>query len=538
MSKVSTNILRLLLLVLIFALSLCSCDLISNFQTPSEVPDQETNAPPAEEDAPCGHYVTSTKGKLDAGCTSDGYTGDEVCFACEEVITKGTVIPAAHSYKDGVCSACGESDPNYTKPDDTHTHSYTAVVTAPTCTAEGFTTYTCSCKSSYVSDKTASLGHRFASGTCTVCGENDPNYGEPILGPFDYSKIPEYSGNHYVVINGNDPYFTSDEITDTSFEHYGELDSLNRATLAYACLGSDLFPTGTRPSLSYEPTGWVQKNYPSNVISTSQIYNRSHLISWALAGEGNNKQNLITGTPYFNQMGMQIFENQILDYIRETNNHVMYRVTPIYVGNELVARGALMEGWSVEDNGAAICFCVFMYNVQPGITINYATGDNYQTESGEDTEKKNTATLVTDISDIKAGDKIIIVSSSANYALSTTQNKNNRVAAAIEKDGNTVTFGDDIQIITVGSGLVSGTYSFAVDEGYLYSASSSANYLKTQSTLSENGSWKIEIKANGVATVKSAGSYTRNWLRFNSQYVLFSSYASGQGDICIYIVNE
>ena len=431
---------------------------------------------PNEEATPCGHYVTTQEGKREATCSEAGYTGDKVCYSCKEVIKKGSVIEKLpHTYKDGKCSVCGVSDPDFTGS---------------------------------------------------------------VTGPFDYSKVPEYSGEHYVVINGNTPYFDDNDITDVSFETYSDLDSLGRATLAYACLGRDLMPTGQRPSISYNPTGWKQNSYPTNVVPQTQIYNRSHLIAWALAGEGNNKNNLITGTPYFNQLGMQIFENQVLDYIKETGNHVMYRVTPVYVGNELVARGVLMEGRSVEDNGDGICFCVFMYNVQPGVVIDYATGENYLEKNDSD-ENTNIATLVTNINDLKAGDKIIIVAANANYALGESSSSgNNMVAIAIEKSGNTVSFGSDVQIITIGNGRSAGSYSLGVNGGYLFSASSSKNHLKTESSLSDNSSWKIEISASGIATVKSQGSNSRNWLRYNDQNVIFSSYGSGQQDILIYIVNE
>ena len=244
----------------------------------------------------------------------------------------------------------------------------------------------------------------------------------------------------------------------------------------------------------------------------------------------------MTGTPYFNQIGMQIFENQVLDYIRETGNHVMYRVTPIFVGDNLLANGVLMEGWSVEDNGDGICFCVFMYNVQPGVILEYETGNNYLPESDE--EKSNSATLLTDASELKPGDKIIIVAKNANYALGgISSSGNNMVAIEIQKDGNTVYYSDDVMVITVVEGKTEGTIAFALDGGYLYAASSSKNYLKVESTLSANSSWSVSI-TNGAATIKSTGSYTRNWLRFNSSNVIFSCYASGQQDICIFVVNE
>ncbi len=197
---------------------------------------------------------------------------------------------------------------------------------------------------------------------------------EDIPEEFKDYNIPAYSGNKYAEINGNVPYFKNEDYTTISYEHYSVLDSLGRCGIATACIGKDLMPTGTRGDLHTNPTGWVQATYDS--LNLQYLYNRSHLIGWQLTGEDDNKQNLITGTRFFNQLGMLPFENMIADYIKETNNHVLYRVTPVFVGNELVARGVLMEAWSVEDNGDGICFNVFVYNVQPGVKIDYATGNS------------------------------------------------------------------------------------------------------------------------------------------------------------------
>ena len=189
-----------------------------------------------------------------------------------------------------------------------------------------------------------------------------------------YPGIPAFSGEKYVAINGNVPYFTKEDYTTTSYESYAVLDSLGRCGVAVACLGRDLMPTGTRGDLSTTPSGWMQASY--DIVDGRYLYNRSHLIGWQLTGEDDNKLNLITGTRFCNQLGMLPFENMVADYIKETNNHVLYRVTPLFIGNELVARGVLMEAWSVEDNGDGICFNVFIYNAQPGIIIDYATGSS------------------------------------------------------------------------------------------------------------------------------------------------------------------
>ena len=190
------------------------------------------------------------------------------------------------------------------------------------------------------------------------------------------SEIPEFSGKPYVVINDNVPFFTEDELALEPFEEYDELDSLNRCGVTFACISPELMPTGDRGDIgSVYPSGWVQAKY--DIVDGGYLYNRCHLIGFQLTAENANKRNLITGTRYMNVVGMLPFENMVADYIRETRDNVLYRVTPIFEGSNLVASGVLMEGMSVEDNGEDICFCVYVYNVQPGITIDYETGESW-----------------------------------------------------------------------------------------------------------------------------------------------------------------
>lgn len=197
--------------------------------------------------------------------------------------------------------------------------------------------------------------------------------------------IPDYSGEAYVELNGGRPYFTADEIVDQSYEYYSALDAIGRCGYTMACIGRDIMPTEDRESISsVKPSGWINKRYDTELVDGGYIYNRCHLIGFQLTGENANKYNLITGTRYLNIEGMLPFENMVADYVKETGNHVMYRVTPIFVGSNLLASGVKIEGWSVEDGGEGICFCVFAYNVQPGITINYATGDNSLSENGSE----------------------------------------------------------------------------------------------------------------------------------------------------------
>ena len=198
---------------------------------------------------------------------------------------------------------------------------------------------------------------------------------------FSIWEIPAYSGMPYTEVNGNKPYFTEADLTTQSFETYSELDSLGRCGVAYANVGQDLMPTEPRGEIgAVKPSGWHLVKYDN--VDGKYLYNRCHLIAYMLAAENANPQNLITGTRYLNVQGMLPFETKVCDYVKNTGNHVLYRVTPIFDGDNLLADGVLMEAYSVEDAGEGISFCVFAYNVQPGIGIDYATGDNWAEGSG------------------------------------------------------------------------------------------------------------------------------------------------------------
>ena len=209
---------------------------------------------------------------------------------------------------------------------------------------------------------------------------------------FSLSDVPAYSGKAYTSVNGNVPYFSAAELTTQSFETYSDLDSLGRCGVTYACIGKDLMPTKERGSIGMvKPTGWHTVRY-DDLVDGKYLYNRCHLIGYQLTGENANTKNLITGTRYLNIEGMLPFENMVADYIQETNNHVLYRVTPIFEGNNLLANGVLMEGYSVEDKGAGVSYCVFAYNVQLGIEIDYATGESKLADGAQQEEQK-TATV-------------------------------------------------------------------------------------------------------------------------------------------------
>ena len=206
--------------------------------------------------------------------------------------------------------------------------------------------------------------------------------------------IPDITDQTFVTLSDNIPAFSEDQIVNESYEKYSELDSLGRCGVAIACVGVDIMPTKDREGIGQiKPSGWVTAKY--DIVDGKYLYNRCHLIGFQLTGENANEKNLITGTRYFNVEGMLPFENMVADYVKETENHVMYRVTPIFEGDNLVAKGVQMEAYSIEDDGEGVCFNVFVYNIQPGITINYANGqsalngeDPYSSESSSSARVK------------------------------------------------------------------------------------------------------------------------------------------------------
>lgn len=193
---------------------------------------------------------------------------------------------------------------------------------------------------------------------------------------YNIGEIPIYEGDAYVVINNNEPDFDLDNISLDSFEEYSELDSLGRCGVAFANISKELMPTEERGSIGMvKPSGWHTVRY-DDVVPGKYLYNRCHLIGYQLTGENANTKNLITCTRQMNTGAMLDFENMIVNYIKDTNHHVLYRITPIFEGDNLVASGVQMEAYSLEDKGAGIKFNVYVYNVQDGIEIDYRTGNS------------------------------------------------------------------------------------------------------------------------------------------------------------------
>jgi len=212
--------------------------------------------------------------------------------------------------------------------------------------------------------------------TSTEVAKPDTPETPAVVAAFDINSIPAYTGKAYVAINNNSPFFTPEQLVNkTSFETYSNLDSLGRCGVAFANIGFDLMPTASRGSIgSVKPSGWHTVKY--DCVDGKYLYNRCHLIGFQLTAENANNKNLITGTRCLNIEGMLPFENMVADFVKETKNHVMYRITPIFTDSNLLASGVLMEGYSVEDAGKGIKFCVYAYNAQPGVTITYSNGES------------------------------------------------------------------------------------------------------------------------------------------------------------------
>jgi len=278
-----------------------------------------------------------------------------------------------------------------------------------------------SLNSSNTTSNTPSSTDKSTSSNSNTSNKNPSIVGNGSVSAVKLSNIPAYSGSAFVYVNNNQPNFSANELTTVAYESYSSLDSLNRCGVAIASCGTEIMPKENekRGSISnVYPSGWEQAKYDG--ISGGYLWNRCHLIGWQLSAENANRKNLITGTRYMNINGMLTFENMVADYIKETDNHVAYRVTPIFDGNNLVCSGVQMEAYSIEDNGDGICFNVYCYNVQPGININYATGESSSTSNSNNssTTQPSSSSQQPTIEEDNNTD-----SSSAKYILNTNTKK-------------------------------------------------------------------------------------------------------------------
>lgn len=253
---------------------------------------------------------------------------------------------------------------------------------------------------------------------------------EGIADAEDVDSVPEYEGDAYVTLNQNEPEFEQADMTTEAFEEYSELDDLGRCGEAYANICQEIMPTEERGTIGMvKPAGWHTVKY-NDLIDGNYLYNRCHLIGYQLAGENANEENLITGTRYLNVVGMLPFENMVADFVEETGYHVLYRVTPVYEGDDLVAVGVQIEALSVEDEGEGICFNVYCYNVQPGITIDYSDGESSRSEHAEEevrlAEEKKEERQNTQETIQKNTDSGETVSEETTYILNTNTKKFHR----------------------------------------------------------------------------------------------------------------
>ena len=301
----------------------------------------------------------------------------------------------------------------------------TAVITTATTTAtteETTTTTTTTTTVPTTTTTTTRVTTTTAKATTktTAATTAKPKIYLPVVSKFDIKNIPAFTSKAYVEINNNLPFFTNADCTTTAFERYSPLDALGRCGVAFACIGTEIMPTEKRGEIGMvKPTGWHTVKY--DCIADKYLYNRCHLIAYELAGENANVQNLITGTRYMNMSGMLPFENKVADYVERTKHHVLYRVTPIFEGNNLVATGVLMEAYSVEDGGKGICFNVFCYNCQPNIQINYADGSSQQIGGFVTTTKATTkATTKKPTTTVK---QVVTTSVGITYVLNTNTHK-------------------------------------------------------------------------------------------------------------------
>ena len=406
-------------------------------------------------------------------------------------------------------------------------------------------------------------------------GNADGGTGTDENGNFDLSLIPapdltSSSFNGYYVVNGNVPFFTdAEKNTTTCFETYSNLDSLGRVGVAFACVCGNTMPTTDREGQSYKPTGWVQNtSYPG----LDHLYDRAHLIAWSLAGENDNAKNLATGTVYLNQTTMQIFENQVLNYLKsnKNTNKVLYRVTPVFNGTNLLCSGILMEAYSLDDNGADIQFCVFVYNVQKGVHLDYATGNNNAASSASDygtgagfgagnsgntgnngtttpshtcesqcstckkctdqacqeaacREKCNghnqTSTTLSKATSVSVGDQIVIVYEPANAEFSGINGSN--VGTYVTYSGGPT----GAWVLTLEAGSQEGTFAIKTPDGkYLYTTNENKIKAKT-GEVDDSMSWTITFDENGNAIITNV-KLTERVLQWNAN--------SGQERFCCY----
>ena len=354
-------------------------------------------------------------------------------------------------------------------------------------------------------------------------------------------RIPAYSGEGYVAVNGNIPFFTEDEITSEGYYTYTELDSLGRCGVAIGCIGPETLPKTDRESISHiTPSGWKYNGVSNNntypeLIGQNTVYNRSHLLANQLVEEDVDKRNLITGTRYMNQIVMKSFENMVADYVKETDGHVMYRVTPIFEGSNLVASGVLMEAWSVEDDGEDVCFCVYLYNVEPGVEINYLTGENWLAgtsggNSGSVGGGDGESTDLTELTALPEDNKayhLTLTSAGVRYYFAGAIGSKKTLTTTTEQSAS-------VAIYFESASSEGSYYIYFLSDGTKQYITMTANKTTAFSTVTAKGSattWTVNLTAKQIVN----GTNTNRALAFYAEASDIRTYATSQSNVWVWI---
>ena len=320
------------------------------------------------------------------------------------------------------------------------------------------------------------------------------------------SEIPKYNEKAYVSINNNIPFFSESDMATTSYEKYSALDANGRCGVAIACVGKDIMPTEERENIgSIKPTGWHTVKYKG--IDGNYLYNRCHLIGFQLTGENANDKNLITGTRYLNVEGMLPFENLVADYVKETNNHVLFRVTPMFEGDNLLVSGVLMEAKSVEDNGKGVQFNVYCYNVQPGIEINYKTGESSGPEyTGTTTSNNTQSSSATDTNNKTDENNKNNATTTSTTVSNTTSNSTTNTSSSSSTSSSITSTSSS----STTSSSTTSTSSSSSTSSSTASTSSSSNTSSSTTTSSETEKTTSNTEGNKPADTSSSEVTTTN----------------------------
>lgn len=361
--------------------------------------------------------------------------------------------------------------------------------------------------------------------------EGDDSEGDRADAP-DFTAIPEYSTDAYVNVNGGVPFFSESEITSEGFVLYSDLDGLGRAVGALASIGREIMPTDARESVSHiKPSGWMYNGKSNNntysLLGGQTVYNRTHLLAHMLVSNDVDERNFVTGTPYMNQTTMTGFENMVCDYVKETGNHVMYRITPHFVGEELICRGLLIEAYSVEDEGDGICFCVYLYNVQPGIEIDYKTGENRLPASGGGDEAETPETPIGMPEEGRAYTLVASIGGEHRYFSSLSSSKTLSTVSDIGE-------ATEIYFESAGSeGVYYIYYMSGSTKTYLHMSSDATKAFTTKNSTSGLSAWRIDTEKHQIVST----THTKRAISYYADKADMRTYATSGDYVWVYFTS-